>query len=172
MPVANKYPKAYPCCSMPEMIPLARSGQSSRAVAAALPYSPPMAMPKSARTARNCLYVLQKPVPSSRMMNRMLFTTKGHFKTVSRKTTQNRILVCQLLTLRPYRSAAIPNVTAPTERNISTSVMPHVMSVLERSKASAKSVTVKDTVKKSCATIGLVHIVSGDVIIENSLRVY
>lgn len=59
---------------------LACSGQSSRAVAAALPYSPPIATPKSALQARNWLYVLLKPVPSSRTMNKMLFTTKGHFR--------------------------------------------------------------------------------------------
>jgi hypothetical protein len=58
---------------------------------------------------------------------------------------------------RPYRSAAIPKVTAPTDRNMSTSVMPQVMSVLERSNASAKSVTVRDTVKKSYAAVGLVQ---------------
>ena len=53
--VASRYPKAYPCCSMPDIKPRAASGQSSNAVAAAFPYSPPMAMPKSARQARNCL---------------------------------------------------------------------------------------------------------------------
>lgn len=47
-----------------------------------------MAMPNSALQARNSLYVLQNPVPSSSTMNRRLFTTKGH--------------------LRPYRSAAMP----------------------------------------------------------------
>lgn len=44
-----------PCCSIPEMMPRASDGQSSRAVAAAFPYRPPMATPNSARQARNCL---------------------------------------------------------------------------------------------------------------------
>lgn len=59
----------------------------------------------------------------------MLFTTNGH--------------------LRPYRSAAMPNSTAPTDRNMSTRVMPHVMSVLERPNSSEREVIVRETVKKS-----------------------
>jgi hypothetical protein len=39
---------------------------------------------------------------------------------------------------------------------MSTSVMPHVISVLDLSKASARSVTVNDTVKKSYAAFTLV----------------
>jgi len=41
---------------------------------------------------------------------------------------------------------------APTERNMSTSVMPHVMSVVLLSNSSASSETVSDTVKKSKAS--------------------
>jgi hypothetical protein len=48
---------------MPLIRPRASSGQSSSAVAAALPYKPPMAIPNKARQARNWPYVLQKPVP-------------------------------------------------------------------------------------------------------------
>lgn len=54
--------------------------------------------------------------------------------------------------LRPYRSAAIPNAMEPTDRNMSTSVMPQVMSVLDLPKSSLKSVTVSETVKKSKAS--------------------
>src|SRR5271156_1491055 len=89
-------------------------------------------MPKRARTAKNCLYVWQKPVPSSRAMKRMLFTIKGH--------------------LRPYRSAAIPKIVEPTDLNISTRVMPQVIWVLVFLNVWARSVTVRETVKKSNAS--------------------
>ena len=46
----------------------------------------------------------------------------------------------------------MPKMMDPTERNISTSVMPHVMSVLDRPRLSARSLTVSDTVKKSKAS--------------------
>lgn len=51
--------------------------------------------------------------------------------------------------LRPYRSDAIPNSTAPTDRNMSTRVIPHVMSVLERPNSLEREETVRETVKKS-----------------------
>jgi hypothetical protein len=62
----------------------------------------------------------------------MLFTTKGHFL--------------------PYLSAAIPKRIDPTERNISTRVIPQVISALVLPKSAAKSLTVKLTVKKSKAS--------------------
>lgn len=65
-------------------------------------------------------------------MKRKLFTTKGH--------------------LRPYRSAARPKAMAPTDLNISTSVMPHVICVVVLPNSSARSSTVKLTVKKSKAS--------------------
>ena len=54
--------------------------------------------------------------------------------------------------LRPYRSAAIPKIVEPTDLNISTSVMPQVMSLVVLSKVSARSATVNETVKKSKAS--------------------
>jgi len=39
-----------------------------------------MAMPKKARTTRNCVYVLQKPVASSKMMKSTLLITNGHLR--------------------------------------------------------------------------------------------
>lgn len=72
------------------------------------------------------------------MMNRMLFTTKGH--------------------LRPYLSAAIPKAIEPTERNISTSVMPQVMSFVVFPNSLARSETVSETVKKSKASAGLASV--------------
>lgn len=65
-------------------------------------------------------------------MKRMLLITNGHFL--------------------PYLSAAIPKMIEPTDRNISTSVIPHVISVFETLKSVAKSLTVKLTVKKSNAS--------------------
>lgn len=62
-------------------------------------------------------------------MKRTLLATNGH--------------------LRPYLSAAIPKMMAPTDRNISTRVIPHVISVFDRSNVSARLVTVNETVKKS-----------------------
>ena len=59
-------------------------------------------------------------------MKRTLLSTYGHF--------------------RPYLSAAIPNKMAPTERNMSTRVMPHVISAFVRLNSLARSVTVKETV--------------------------
>ena len=61
-------------------------------------------------------------------MNRILLTMKGH--------------------LRPYRSAAIPKIADPTDLNIRTSVMPQVIWVLLLLKVFARSVTVRETVKK------------------------
>lgn len=40
----------------------------------------------------------------------------------------------------------------PTDRNINTKVIPHVMSVFVRPKSFARSDTVKETVKKSNAS--------------------
>ena len=53
---------------------------------------------------------------------------------------------------RPYRSAAIPNRTAPTDRNMRTSVMPQVMSVVDLPNVLDKPLTVRETVKKSKAS--------------------
>lgn len=69
---------------------------------------------------------------SSRTIKRRLLTTNGH--------------------LRPYRSEAIPKATAPTERNMRTRVMPHVMSVFVLPNCSARFSTVSETVKKSNAS--------------------
>jgi hypothetical protein len=66
------------------------------------------------------------------MIKRTLLMTNGHF--------------------RPYRSAAIPKVIAPTDRSMSTRVMPHVISFLLTSNVSARFSTVKETVKKSKAS--------------------
>lgn len=52
----------------------------------------------------------EKRLTSSRIMNKTLLTMNGH--------------------LRPYRSAAIPKRIEPTDRNISTRVIPQVISVL------------------------------------------
>lgn len=46
----------------------------------------------------------------------------------------------------------MPNMTDPTLRNISTRVIPHVMSVLDFPKAFASWGTVSETVKKSNAS--------------------
>lgn len=69
---------------------------------------------------------------SSRTMKRKLLTIKGH--------------------LRPYRSAAIPKMTDPTDRNMRTRVIPQVISVLVLPNVSARSSTVNETVKKSNAS--------------------
>jgi len=53
----------------------------------------------------------------------------------------------------PHLSAARPKVMAPTLRSISTSVMPHVMSFFERSNWAASEETVRETVKKSNASL-------------------
>lgn len=65
-------------------------------------------------------------------MNKRLLTIKGHFL--------------------PYRSAATPKRILPTDLNMSTRVMPQVMSATDLSKVSAKSLAVRDTVKKSNAS--------------------
>lgn len=53
---------------------------------------------------------------------------------------------------RPYRSAARPNMMDPTDLIIKTRVMPHVICVVDLSKVSARSATVRLTVKKSNAS--------------------
>jgi hypothetical protein len=63
------------------------------------------------------------------MMNKTLFKMNGH--------------------LRPNLSEKRPKMTDPTDLNISTSVMPHVMSVLDLPNASDSSRMVRETVKKS-----------------------
>lgn len=70
-----------------------------------------------------------RELTSSSTIKRMLLITNGH--------------------LRPYLSDAMPNSTAPTDRNMSTRVMPQVMSVLERSNSLARDEMVRETVKKS-----------------------
>jgi hypothetical protein len=65
-------------------------------------------------------------------MKRMLLTIKGHF--------------------RPYRSAARPKMMDPTDRNISTNVIPHEIWTLVLPKVTARSERVKLTVKKSKAS--------------------
>ena len=65
-------------------------------------------------------------------MNRRLLTMKGHF--------------------RPYLSAASPKIIEPTDLNMRTNVIPHVMSVVVLSNSSARSETVRLTVKKSNAS--------------------
>lgn len=52
----------------------------------------------------------------------------------------------------PYLSAAIPKRILPTDRNMSTRVMPQVMSATDLSKVTAKELAVRDTVKKSKAS--------------------
>lgn len=96
-----------------------------------------MATPKRALHARNSPYVLQKPVPSSRAMKRMLLKMKGH--------------------LRPNRSDQTPKMMAPTDRNMSTRVIPQVISELSLLNSLASGVTVKLTVKKSKASITQAH---------------
>lgn len=103
------------------------TGASSRALDMAFAYRPPIAMPKRARTPRNCLKVWVKPVHISKTMKSTWFTIHGHF--------------------RPYRSQAAPNVTAPTTRNINTSPMPQVMSAFDLPNVLAIGVTVRETVK-------------------------
>lgn len=55
--------------------------------------------------------------------------------------------------LRPHLSAAKPKVMAPTDRNIKTNVIPHVISAFDLPKSFASAVTVKETVKKSNASL-------------------
>ena len=77
-------------------------------------------------------YEVAKPVNSSNTMNSRLLMINGHFL--------------------PHLSAASPKVMAPTDRSISTSVMPHVMSALVLLNCLASWVTVSETVKKSKAS--------------------
>jgi len=90
---------------------------------------PPMAIPYTARTPRNCLRLCVKPVASSRMMKRIKHVIIGHF--------------------RPYLSAKLPKMSAPTERSIKVTVMPHVTEDGSSLNSAAISVTVSETVKKS-----------------------
>jgi type II secretory pathway component PulJ len=77
--------------------------------------------------------VVIKPVANSRIINSRLLMMNGHFL--------------------PHLSAAKPKPIAPTERNMSTSVIPHVMSFFERSNSLASAETVSETVKKSNESI-------------------
>lgn len=55
--------------------------------------------------------------------------------------------------LRPHLSAAKPKVMAPIERNIRTKVIPQVISALVFPNSFDSAVTVKETVKKSNASL-------------------
>lgn len=70
--------------------------------------------------------------------------------------TSSRTIKSKLFTMnghrRPYRSLAIPNRMDPTDRNMRTSVMPHVMSVAVLPNSFDRSETVRETVKKSKAS--------------------
>lgn len=98
--------------------------------------------------------------PKSVITASTLTTITGHNSTKGRKgekrLTSSKAIKSKLLTTNghflPYRSAAIPNEIAPMERNMSTSVMPHVMSVVVLPNSSASSSTVRETVKKSKAS--------------------
>jgi hypothetical protein len=107
-------------------------GESSRAVAEALPYIPPIAMPNRARIAKNWENVRAKPVESSKTMSKIRLAMNGYF--------------------RPYLSPRRPKIIAPTERSINVSVMPHVTSEGSFPNVSAMGVTVRETVKKSNAS--------------------
>jgi len=80
---------------------------------------PPIAIPNIARTVKNCLYVLQKPVASSKMISNTQLITNGH--------------------LRPYLSDRKPKIAAPSGRNIRTSVIATDISDGFLSKVSASS---------------------------------
>jgi hypothetical protein len=79
-----------------------------------------------------------KPVPNSRIMKRTLLIIKGH--------------------LRPYRSLAIPNMIAPTDLSMRTSVIPQVISLFFLPNCLARSVTVYQVVSYQYrAPIGYTH---------------
>lgn len=63
---SGRTPTAYPCCKMPENMPRASTGMFSRPRAAERPQIPPMAIPKSERTARKVPNVLQYAVESDK----------------------------------------------------------------------------------------------------------
>ena len=70
---------------------------------------PPIAIPNNDLTAKNCWYVLQNDDPSSNMAINNRLMTNVHFL--------------------PYRSAATPKMTAPTDRKRRVRVMAVVISV-------------------------------------------
>lgn len=51
----------------------------------------------------------------------------------------------------PYKSAATPKSVEPIDRNISTKVIPQVISAVVLPNVSDRSVTVRETLKKSTA---------------------
>ena len=122
-----------------------------------------MAIPYRARTARNCLYVLQNPVPSSSAMKRTLLMMKGHFRPQRSAAIPVRTLIsicsparrCTRVISRRLKNqeiGSIPNTTLPTDLNISTKVMPQVIWEFSLSNCFASCSTVNETVKKSNAS--------------------
>src|SRR6267154_2290052 len=77
---AMRYPKAYPCWRTPDPRPRASIGRFSSAVDEARPQTPPIAIPKKDRRARNCLKVFTYPEPSSKTAQKSKLKTRGHFR--------------------------------------------------------------------------------------------
>ena len=77
---ARRYPTAYPCWRTPLARPRTSTGRFSSAVDAANPQIPPMPIPNSERTARNCWNVCTKPEPSSRIATMIRLMTNGHLR--------------------------------------------------------------------------------------------
>jgi hypothetical protein len=78
-------------------------------------------------TAKNWLYVLQNPEPSSNTAMSNKLPTRVHF--------------------RPNRSARTPKINAPTERNSKVRVMAVVTCLVSTWNCSARSLTVRETQK-------------------------
>lgn len=88
---AMRYPKAYPCWRTPDARPRASIGRFSSAVDEARPQTPPIAIPKKDRRARNCLKVFTYPEPSSKAAQRSKLKTRGHFRPKRSERTPNMI---------------------------------------------------------------------------------
>ena len=129
MTAAKRYPQEYPCCKIPDNKPRAGGGTFSRAVAAACPQIPPMAIPNKDLTARNCEKVLQNPEASSKTQIRTKLPTKVHF--------------------RPNRSARAPKMRAPSDRKRRVRVMAVVIWGVVTPKAMVSRDAVRETAKKS-----------------------
>lgn len=79
-------------------------------------------------------------------------TQQGRVDELTNSRTMKSKLLMMNGHLRPYRSLAIPNAMDPTDRNMRTRVMPHVISVAVLPNSLARSLTVRETVKKSKAS--------------------
>jgi hypothetical protein len=99
---ARRYPQYHPPSIRPDARPRSRAGQCSSTSGMPAAHSPPMPMPKIARSANSIAYEVEKPLSAAKIENQMIDSVSG--------------------SLRPYLSAIVPAMVPPRSRITSVTV--------------------------------------------------